>query len=383
MMKKTLLALSVAGAFIGTASAAPQIELYGLINTGFSYVHSDSDLAGEDAKDSFSMETGKEFGSRWGIRGSEDLGNGLKVSFTLESGFASDTGASEQSRLFGRESHVDLSGSFGTVSFGLMPIFGSVLGANGLFRAIDPLFANYTVGFGSGHATASMWTRVDNAVSYRTPTFAGLTGYAMYSFKNDSVGASKTGEESKAESDRYASLALRYLNSNFEAILVADTTLYGSVDSPDHSGDGVTVTLGGNYTFGNGLKMIVFGQYFKDQWINTAARAGVTKDGVQGFTHTAGTGGYGYNDGWGASVGVNYPMLGGVAKAQIAYRDMENSEDYEFNRWFVALGYDYSLSKRTSVYAMAGYTQEKIENRAGDDITPSGGEFTFGLLHRF
>ena len=231
MMKKTLLALSVAGAFIGTASAAPQIELYGLINTGFSYVHSDSDLAGEDAKDSFSMETGKEFGSRWGIRGSEDLGNGLKVSFTLESGFASDTGASEQSRLFGRESHVDLSGSFGTVSFGLMPIFGSVLGANGLFRAIDPLFANYTVGFGSGHATASMWTRVDNAVSYRTPTFAGLTGYAMYSFKNDSVGASKTGEESKAESDRYASLALRYLNSNFEAILVADTTLYGSVDS--------------------------------------------------------------------------------------------------------------------------------------------------------
>ena len=113
MMKKTLLALSVAGAFIGTASAAPQIELYGLINTGFSYVHSDSDRAGEDAKDSFSMETGKEFGSRWGIRGSEDLGNGLKVSFTLESGFASDTGASEQSRLFGRESHVDLSGSFG------------------------------------------------------------------------------------------------------------------------------------------------------------------------------------------------------------------------------------------------------------------------------
>ena len=145
----------------------------------------------------------------------------------------------------------------------------------------------------------------------------------------------------------------------------------------------MTVTLGGNYTFGNGLKMIVFGQYFKDQWINTAARAGVTKDGVQGFTHTAGTGGYGYNDGWGASVGVNYPMLGGVAKAQIAYRDMENSEDYEFNRWFVALGYDYSLSKRTSVYAMAGYTQEKIENRAGDDITPSGGEFTFGLLHHF
>lgn len=57
-----------------------------------------------------------------------------------------------------------------------MPVFGSVLGENGLFRAIDPLFANYTQGLGSGFASASIWTRVDNAFAYRTPTFGGLTG---------------------------------------------------------------------------------------------------------------------------------------------------------------------------------------------------------------
>lgn len=157
-------------------------------------------------------------GSRWGLRGGENLGNGYKVSFVLESGFESDTGLSDtkqNGRLFGREASISVSGGFGTLSFGRLPIFGSVLGANGLFRAIDPLFANYTSAFGSGAATASMWTRTDNSISYRTPTYAGLTGYAMYSFKMNT--ATDTGTEGKSSSDRYASLAARYQNGGRKA----------------------------------------------------------------------------------------------------------------------------------------------------------------------
>lgn len=389
-MKKSLIAMSVLGAFVAGSATAANVEIYGLINPALMFTSSNGDYATAETKNQFSMEEGKEFGSRWGLRGMEEISPDFKVGFVLESGFRSDTGAlgaaRDTGRIFDRESHIDLHTKFGKFQFGRMPLFGSVLGADGLFRAIDPLFANYTFAFGSGSVTASDWTRVDNAISYVTPTFAGLTGYAMYSFKNDGT---TDAEESKAESDRYASLALRYQNGSLEAVLVTDMTMYGSVDKKEHeeagADNGFTVTLGGNYEFSNGFKLIAFAQYFKDQWLNTNARAGVTFDGVDYIT---GKKGYGFVDGYGVSLGANYPLGGGTIKGQIAYRDMDNTNDVDFNRWFVALGYDYPLSKRTSLFAMTGFTQEKVENNRAttnndSEATPYGFEFTAGILHRF
>ena len=389
-MKKSLIAMSVLGAFVAGSATAANVEIYGLINPALMFTSSNGDYDGAETKNQFSMEEGKEFGSRWGLRGMEEISPDFKVGFVLESGFRSDTGAlgaaRDTGRIFDRESHIDLHTKFGKFQFGRMPLFGSVLGADGLFRAIDPLFANYTFAFGSGSVTASDWTRVDNAISYVTPTFAGLTGYAMYSFKNDGT---TDAEESKAESDRYASLALRYQNGSLEAVLVTDMTMYGSVDKKEHeeagADNGFTVTLGGNYEFSNGFKLIAFAQYFKDQWLNTNSLAGVTLDGV---SHIAGSAGYGFVDGYGVSLGANYPLGGGTIKGQIAYRDMDNTNDVDFNRWFVALGYDYPLSKRTSLFAMTGFTQEKVENNRAttnndSEATPYGFEFTAGILHRF
>ena len=74
-MKKTLVALCVAAGMVGTASAA-DVQLYGLINTGLGYVHTHSDVAGVANTDTLSMDNGQEFGSRWGLRGGENLGNG-------------------------------------------------------------------------------------------------------------------------------------------------------------------------------------------------------------------------------------------------------------------------------------------------------------------
>jgi predicted porin len=400
-MKKSLIAMSVLGAFVAGSATAANVEIYGLINPALMFTSSNGDYDGAETKNQFSMEEGKEFGSRWGLRGMEEISPDFKVGFVLESGFRSDTGAlgaaRDTGRIFDRESHIDLHTKFGKFQFGRMPLFGSVLGADGLFRAIDPLFANYTVAFGSGSVTGSDWTRVDNAISYVTPTFAGLTGYAMYSFRNDSNKTDANGdptnaEESKAEADRYASLALRYQNGALEAVLVADMTMYGSVDSPAHETEdvdnGFTVTLGGNYEFSNGFKLIAFGQYFKDQYLNHNARAGVTLDGVNWVTErnpgvpADGSDGYGFVDGYGLSLGANYPLGGGTIKGQVAYRDMDNTKDVDFNRWFVALGYDYPMSKRTSFFAMTGYTQEKVE-AANREATPYGFEFTAGILHRF
>ena len=380
-MRKTLIAAAAALAFGSLSAQAADVQLYGVIDVGLSYVHSDDDIAGHDSVSKFTMENASEFGSRWGIRGTEDLGNGYKVGFVLESGFKSDDGTFDQSgKLFGRESHLDLYTPYGTLSAGVLPIFGSVLGANGLFRAIDPLFANYTVGFGSGFASASKWTRVDNAISYVTPTMNGFTGYAMYSFKA-SAASTNDGAEGTSDADRYAALAARYQNANLEAIVVVDHTMYGNngkTPSRNDGDDGTTATIGGNYTFANGMKFVTFYQYFKDQELSAKIRGGVVSDGVATFADD-----YGFVDGWGASVGLHFPVAGGTLKTQIAYRDMDNQQDVDFTRWTAAVGYDYSLSKRTAVYAMGGYSQEKVEKQDGSNITPNGYQIVVGTVHRF
>lgn len=119
-MKKTLAALAVLGAFAGSALAA-DVTLYGLVDYGFSYQHLDADAAGTDATDTFQMKSGQNSGSRFGIKGTEDLGNGLKVSFILENGFSADDGTfSTSGKLFDRQSSIALTGAFGEVAFGRM-----------------------------------------------------------------------------------------------------------------------------------------------------------------------------------------------------------------------------------------------------------------------
>lgn len=388
-MKKSLIALAVASAAMAGSAYAANVEVYGLLDTSLAYVYADPDASGHDGEGKFTMENAREFGSRFGLRGSEDLGNGMKVGFVLESGIKSDSGELDQGgRLFGREAHINLTGDFGYLAFGLQPVFGSTLGQHGLFRAIDPLFANYTEAFGSGHASASMWTRVDNAISYVTPNWAGFNFYGMYSFENDSTKTyERNADEGSSGVDRYAALAARYQQGALEMVAVYDTTMYGNdrAAATKYDDNGQTFTFGGNYTFGNGLKVLAFGQWFKDQELN---RAGVMSSALS--THKLGTGpanGYGFVDGYGVSLGVNYPIGGGVAKAQVAYRDMENQDNTEFNRWTIAAAYDYPLSKRTAVYAMTGYTQESMEGVNSDsnkvDADPSGYEFTVGMVHRF
>ena len=145
-MKKSLIAMSVLGAFVAGSATAANVEIYGLINPALMFTSSNGDFDGAETKNQFSMEEGKEFGSRWGLRGMEEISPDFKVGFVLESGFRSDTGAlgaaRDTGRIFDRESHIDLHTKFGKFQFGRMPLFGSVLGADGLFRAIDPLFAN-------------------------------------------------------------------------------------------------------------------------------------------------------------------------------------------------------------------------------------------------
>lgn len=119
-MKKTLVAVSVLGAFAGSALAA-DVQLYGILDTEVGYSHIDMDTSGVDDVDSFEMKSGVGSGSRWGLKGTEDLGNGLTVGFILENGFDSDDGSEDSTGvMFNRESSLFLEGSFGKLAFGRM-----------------------------------------------------------------------------------------------------------------------------------------------------------------------------------------------------------------------------------------------------------------------
>lgn len=78
--------LVFAAVLAGFSSAyAADVSLYGLVDYGFIYTHKDN---GVQSDDTLQMESGKYTGSRVGIKGEEDLGNGVKAGFMLENGFA-------------------------------------------------------------------------------------------------------------------------------------------------------------------------------------------------------------------------------------------------------------------------------------------------------
>lgn len=182
-MKRNLMggaALATLCALAGaqTAPAATSsVTLYGLIDVA---VESINNVGASGINLVRMPSTTGSLPSRWGMRGSEDLGDGLKAVFALESGFAPDTGASGQGgRLFGRQAYVGLSGNWGTVSLGRQytMLFWSLLDAD----VIGPMV------FGLGSLDSYLPnTRVDNALAWRG-TFNGLTLGATYSLGRDSA----------------------------------------------------------------------------------------------------------------------------------------------------------------------------------------------------
>ena len=202
MFKKTLLALATLGAFTGSAVAA-DVQLYGVLDQGFAYKKADTTVGNDKTKNhSFEQVSGYNAPSRFGLVGSEDLGNGLKLGFKLENSFNGDDGTLGQGgRLFGRESSVTVSGDFGAVSVGRM---GGVASSAGTY---DLVYATADAFDGGDNAVLGLTasSRYDNVVTYQSPKFAGVQGTVQYSFKGDSSAA---GREGAASADRYASFAL-------------------------------------------------------------------------------------------------------------------------------------------------------------------------------
>lgn len=375
-MKKTLLAAALLGSFAASAFAAPSVTLYGIIDTGLNYTHYRADDGNTASTDTFSMASGQSSSSRWGLRGDEKIGS-VTVGFNLENGFNSDDGTETMSRLFGREASVHVAGKYGTLYAGREGKLISTAGA----AAMGGIFSPFSVLWGDAGIkaqTGTDWGRIDNSLTYVSPSFSGLEIRAQYSFKND---GGKTGDENSSDVDRYAALGVSYKNGPAQFGLIGDYSMWKNVAKATENVDnGFSVIAGGNYDF---KAVRVYGQvnYFDNQSTLVNSVGGLDK-----FTATTSTtdmkGNLGY-EGWGISLGATAPAFGGTVIAGVSYRDAEEVQgDNEYKRWEAALGYTYAFSKRTNAYAGVTYAQQKAEMKDKDQ-TPSAVGVMAGLVHKF
>lgn len=179
MKRKHLIALAVLGLTSGWSFAQSTVTLFGVVDAAVERVKGNGSLV--------RVSSGQQQGSRWGLRGVEDLGGGLKAVFHAESGFNADVGTSGQGgRLFGRQVFVGLNGDFGGIRLGRQYTpMDDVAGIAGT-KVYDVLSVVPVIGNGD-------YNRVDNAITYLSPSWGGTTVQLQYSLgaERDSKDASK------------------------------------------------------------------------------------------------------------------------------------------------------------------------------------------------
>lgn len=355
-MKKTLLAAALLAGFAGVAQAETSVTLYGIIDTGIGY---NKISGGTDAQNGskIGMINGVQNGSRWGLRGSEDLGDGLRAVFQLESGFNSGNGNSAQGgRLFGRQATVGLaSDSWGQIDFGRQTNIASKY-----FGSIDPFGAGFgqaNIGMGFG---ALNTLRYDNMVLYQTPSFSGFQFGVGYSFNANDTNAGQTGFRT-ADNTRAITTGLRYVNGplnvalSFDQLNASNKLAQGQVDATPRQ-----YTIGGSYDFEVVKLALAYARttdgWFQSQTVSTGngdlnfGRAGQGSTGIfaDGFKANS------YLLGLSAPIGGASSLFGSWQRVS-ASNDILTGDDATMNVY--SLGYTYDLSKRTNLYAYGSYAK--------------------------
>lgn len=386
-MKKTLVGLAAAAAMCSASAAS--VTLYGIIDTGFAYNSYNDDnysTLTDKADNSFGMMSGQSSGSRFGLKGVEELGNGLTVGFILENGFNSDTGAMGDDRLFNRESSIYIEGGFGKFGMGRLSTLANDSGTTGL----GGYFSSFGTGWGDvgvqSYMQAYRPTRMDNMVYYKTPNFAGAEVWVLYGMGNEE---DKT-YENESSRDRYYAAAVTYNNgglSLYGAVDVLNKASFGTNNTADTEDNQITITAAVNYDCGFAKS------YLGVHWFDNAKAVGASSyDGDWSRLGNFGeTNGYGDANGWSVMLGVDIPVGNGKVKTTLGYLDASSDNkgsstvdvDQDLKRFMVGAGYEYYLSKRTTVYMGAGYLQDSIDTAKGNSYDPSWVQVNCGLKHKF
>jgi predicted porin len=208
-LNKKILTTAVLAGFAGVAHAQSSVTLYGLIDAGVTYANH----ANAQAKDLVQYADGVAQGSRWGLRGSEDLGGGLKAIFTLENGFNSGTGALGQGgALFGRQAYVGLAqNGVGSLTLGRQYSFSTDYLGGSYTNGGQTVAGNY--GFHINDVDQLTSSRINNSIKFSSANFAGLTFGGMYGFSNQ-AGAFAGAPGTTGSSSAY-SFGLNYATGPF------------------------------------------------------------------------------------------------------------------------------------------------------------------------
>lgn len=357
----------------GVAQAQSKVTLYGILDIGIggtnqSYRHS-----------SLGMINGMQSGSRWGLRGSEDLGNGLQANFQLESGFDPSTGQRQQGgRMFGRAAWLGLSGGFGEVRFGRLPTAGS-----DIINFVDPFGAGFGMAGMQSSFNGAATNRADNTVYYISPTFSGLTGYASYSFNREGASAATD------DSDQLFSAIVKYdrgplaLAVSYEGAYLGSNTAWAqrtrALDPQGRVRDPYNVQVGGAWSFGM-LTASAAWSYMKNGFTNPSMGDDV---GATGAAIAFGT----VRDFPGQH--VNAYMAGLKAQVSPAAQlfgtwQMSDPAKHMFagqtshHQMVYSIGGTYSLSPRTNLYAFYSYV-----DGAWFDKSWHSQSYGVGLRHLF
>ena len=351
-MKKSNIALAALALIASTAAMAEGVTVYGVIDAG---------IAKSTGTNTYLDGTGGFNGGNWiGFKGSEDLGNGMKADFQLESGLntnglvdnggAAGAGANNAGVLFSRVSTVGLSGDFGSVKLGqqLSPyILAQAVGTagNGHF------FVNRMImGGGLGNAAVNMGGGnfgmngffIPNAVSYTTPSIGGFSATVLTSTKS---GGSNGGVTQGDPSDRYDALMI--------GGAVAGVNVTAGYQKRKDTDRGMT--LSASYTMG---ELTLAGNYTDYKAETTTA--------VKSY-----------------SVSGSYQVMPALSLSlQYARNNLDAAQS------IANVGASYSLSKRTSLYAtygtatngaVSGYSSRGSYAATGDRNNTTAA----GVIHSF
>jgi predicted porin len=315
-MKKLNLALVLAGALTGAAQAQSAIEVYGIADMGL--VREVGNVAGSGATAAGNKITsGAQSGTRLGFKGKEDLGNGLSALFVLETGIAADRGGFNQGNGFARQSFVGLQGDFGTLTLGrqytsyfltlnqVADPFASGLAGNAQNLMLPPSGT-------TAITTTDRAIRMDNAIKYATPLFENFSAEIAYGFGE--VAGNSDASRVITGSVGYDSKPLNVRLAYYEKNNATDTASLKST------------MLAANYDLEFAK---IFAAYADNDWV------GQTK--TRNYL-----------------IGATVPF--GAHKFIASYIRADGRGVYAANdadQW--GIGYTYSLSKRTNLYAAYGY----------------------------
>lgn len=332
-MKYTATALATILLSLGCGAVQAQsgVKVYGVVDAGIVV-----ESGGAGGANTF-VSGGLNSGSRVGFKGTEELGNGMKALFVIESGFAADTGASTQGGLtFGRQSFVGLSGNWGTVSIGRQ--------YSAYYKALCDVADPFDDGL-AGQAPNIMAAprRIDNSVHFASYRYAGWALDATY-------GAGEVAADSTRK--RSLSVAANYVQGPLAAVLAHHRREEAVL--PGHTRNTLAAV---RYTVGAYTGHLGYAQ-------NRSVGGANSRDLLAGLSAAFGP----------------HRVLASVVEHQD--RSKANQDARQFG-----VAYMYALSKRTDLYTAYGHINNKngagfvVGNATDDGNTPTA--FNLGMRHLF